>query len=194
MGATHRESAKQVDWPTGFQPRLSPAAARYLREHRDQAARVVAEALEEAAANQAPTEGDLPRSSPRLSLPAALQALVIKSPPDPTLLNLVQAAQQLGITRPTLNAWIDEGKVVAWELRPRVWVIPPEQILGPKKVVLGIERVLEIIPQHRLAWEFLTEEMANIDPVGLIRPIDALKAGKIDAVVAAAQGWGVDFT
>lgn len=193
MGATHRETTKQADWPTGFQPQLSPAAARYLREHRDQAARVVAEALEEAAANQTP-EDDFPRSEPRSSLPGALQALVTEAPLDPNLLNLVQTTERLGITRPTLNTWIDEGKVIAWEIRPRVWVIPPEQILGPKKVVPGIQRVLEVIPQHRLAWEFLTEEMANIDPAGMMRPIDALKDGRIDAVVAAADGWGEDFT
>lgn len=192
MGAKNPESTKHVDWPTGFQPQLSPAAAKYLREHRDQAARVVADALDEAAASQSP-EGDFPRTRPRLSLPAAMQALVIEAPPDPSLLNLVQTTERLDITRPTLNAWIDEGKVIAWELRPRVWVIPPEQILGARKVVPGIQRVLEVIPQHRLAWEFLTQEVANIDPDRVIRPLDALKAGKIDAVVAAAQGWGVDF-
>ena len=193
MGLTHGDSTKDADWPASLQRQLSPAAARYLRGNGDQAQRVIAQALEKAAANQTP-EDARPRSNPHPSLPGTLQALVIKSPPDPNLMNLVQAAQQLHITRPTLDAWVDEGKVIAWESWLPAWVIPPEQILGPERIVPGIQRVLEVIPEHRLAWEFLTDEVANIDADRLIRPIDALKAGEIEAVVKAAHGWGVDYT
>ena len=131
---------------------------------------------------------------PAPRLPEALQRFVVSAPADPQNLTVSAAAKALQISRVTLYAWIDAKRLLAFRVTENALGIPSEQILGPNKIVPGIERVLEIIPEPRLAWGFLSDEVANINPDGLGRPIDALKAGRIDAVVAAAEGWGVDFT
>jgi hypothetical protein len=71
-------------------------------------------------------------------------------------------------------------------------LIPAEQILGPGELVPGIDRVLEILPEPRAAWRFLKEESPFFDSPQ--RPIDALKAGKVDDVVEAARTSGEAFT
>ena len=58
----------------------------------------------------------------------------------------------------------------------------------------GIERVLDVISEPTAAWDFLTEESPFIDPNALQRPIDVLKAGDIDTVVAAAHSFLEAFT
>jgi hypothetical protein len=73
-------------------------------------------------------------------------------------------------------------------------LIPAEQIVGPGKVVPGMERVLDVISEPAAAWDFLTNESPFIDPTALQRPIDVLKAGEIDAVVAAAHSFLEAFT
>jgi len=57
-----------------------------------------------------------------------------------------------------------------------------------------VERVLDVISEPAAAWDFLNEESPFMDPNGLRRPIDALKAGEIDAVVAAAHSFLEAFT
>jgi hypothetical protein len=59
-------------------------------------------------------------------------------------------------------------------------------------VVPGIDRVLEILPEPRAAWRFLKEECPFFDTPQ--RPIDALKAGKVEDVVEAARTSGEAFT
>lgn len=180
-----------------IRPHLTPEAAQYV--DRDPAAveREVAAFLEGQAGGGAedPTNDDflkLVPPSPRL--PKALQRFVVAAPADSSNLSVSAAAKALDISRVTLYAWIKAKRLIAFRATETAMGIPAEQIVGPKKIVPGIDRVLEVIPQPSLAWEFLTEEVPNIDPAGLIRPIDALQAGKVDAVVAAAEGWGVDFT
>jgi hypothetical protein len=60
--------------------------------------------------------------------------------------------------------------------------------------VPGIDRVLTVISERAAAWDFLKRESPFIDPRTSRRPIDALKAGEIDAVVAAAHSFLVAFT
>jgi hypothetical protein len=56
-------------------------------------------------------------------------------------------------------------------------------------VVPGISQVLAVIPDSEAARDFLDEESAFVDPERQVRPIDALRQGKVDAVVAAAHSF-----
>ena len=58
--------------------------------------------------------------------------------------------------------------------------------------VAGIDRVLELIPEPRAAWRFVSEESQFFETPQ--RPIDALRTGRIDEVLAAARRWGDAFT
>jgi hypothetical protein len=49
--------------------------------------------------------------------------------------------------------------------------------------------VLTVIPDPEAAWDFLDEESAFVDSERSVRPIDALRQGKVDAVVAAAHSF-----
>ena len=61
--------------------------------------------------------------------------------------------------------------------------------MGAGEVVPGIPQVLAVIPDSQAAWDFLSEESAFVDPDSSVRPIDALRLGKVDAVVAAAHSF-----
>ena len=73
-------------------------------------------------------------------------------------------------------------------------LIPKEQILGAGEVVAGIAQVLEVIPDPEAAWDFLNEESTFVDAEKSVRPIEALRAGKVEEVVAAANSFLDAFT
>jgi hypothetical protein len=70
-------------------------------------------------------------------------------------------------------AWIADKRLLGWQATHRGPVIPAEQILGPRSVVPGLPQLLEIIPDPAVAWDFLRQDSAFLDPPQ--RPIDALK-------------------
>jgi hypothetical protein len=63
--------------------------------------------------------------------------------------------------------------------------------VGLGELVAGIERVLHVISEPRAARRFLDEPSQHFDVPQ--RPIDALKAGKLAAVISAAQASGESF-
>jgi hypothetical protein len=92
--------------------------------------------------------------------------------------------------RPGADVGIVRTKAfLGWRATRRGVLIPAEQIVGPGEVVPGIDRVLAIIPESEAAWDFLVEESAFVDPDRSLRPIDALKAGGVGAVIAAAHSF-----
>jgi len=103
-----------------------------------------------------------------------------------SLLNLNEAAMSLETTPGDVEARIERKSLLSWRISGRP-VVPAEQIFGRLRVVAGIRELLEIIPEPAMAWNFLTQESAFLDPPQ--RPIDALKAGKIAEVIAAAQSY-----
>lgn len=111
---------------------------------------------------------------------------------DQGLLNVSDAAKQLEISRPTVYACVADRRLLGWQATHRGPVIPAEQILGPRRVVAGLPQVLEVIPDPAVAWDFLKQESTFLDPPQ--RPIDALKAGRIAEVAAAARSHGAAFT
>jgi excisionase family DNA binding protein len=173
-------------------PELSQAAKRFVETHPDEVQRIVATALETAAALDASGVAVASRS-----LPPALQRLITATPADSDegrVLSISEAAERLEVTRVTVYAWIESKRLLAWRATRRGVLIPAEQILGPAEVIPGIDRVLAVIDDAAAAWDFLMEDSPYVNADALRRPIDALKAGEIDAVIAAAHSFLDAFT
>jgi excisionase family DNA binding protein len=186
------DTVERIEQSLTVRPALSRAAVRFVQSHPDEVQRIVATALETAAALEA-TEAPLAART----LPPALQRLVTSTRADADegrVLSISEAAELLKVTRVTVYAWIESKRLLAWRATRRGVLVPAEQILGPSEVAPGIERVLAIIPDPAAAWDFLTEESPYVTPDALRRPIDALKAGEIDAVIAAAHSFLDAFT
>jgi hypothetical protein len=157
----------RVEKPLTVRPALSRAAVQFVEKHPNEVTAIVANALEAAA-----LEAGL-LAAPERVLPEALRRLVVARQSDSgegRVLSISEAAELLDVTR-------------------RGVLIPAEQIVAGGKVVAGIERVLAVIPDPEAAWDFLNEESAFVDSERSVRPIDALRQGKVDAVVAAAHSF-----
>lgn len=170
-------------------PSLSSSASRFVVEHPDQAALAVRAALEAVAAQYDslhPTRSEVPES---------LRPFIVEASAADTsdeLISPEEAAKRLALSRATVYNWIDAQRLIGWRLTRQGTLIPAEQILGPGELVAGIDQVLKLIPEPRAAWRFLSEESQFFDTPQ--RPIDALKANRIDDVLAAARSWGAAFT
>jgi excisionase family DNA binding protein len=165
---------------------------KFIEKYPDEVPRIVALALEAAAAREGTDDATLVRT-----LPEALRRLIVPARTDDKaarVLSISEAAELLDVTRVTIYAWIEAKRLLAWRVTRRGMLIPAEQIVGPGEIVPGIERVLGVISEPAAAWDFLTEESPYIDPNALRRPIDALKAGDVDAVAAAAHSFLDTFT
>lgn len=99
---------------------------------------------------------------------------------------------QGGVTSETVEAWIEQKRLLAWQRQGLGLRIPAEQILGSGQIVTGIQQVLQTIPEPRLAWEFLSRELPFFNTPQ--RPIDALKAGQASAVMGAIPSYFEAFT
>jgi excisionase family DNA binding protein len=186
------KSKERVERPLTVRPALSRAAVQFVERHPNEVTGIVASALEAAAALEA-----VQVVAPERVLPEALRRLVVAGRSDSEagrVLSISEAAELLDVTRVTIYAWIESKRLLAWRATRRGVLIPAEQIVGVGEVVPGIDRVLAVIPEPEAAWDFLSEESAFLDPQGSERPIDALKAGKVDAVVAAAHSFLEAFT
>ena len=170
-------------------PSLSSSASQFVIEHPDQAALAVRAALEAVAAQYNSLR------SARSEVPQSLRPFIVKASFSDTSEEFIspeEAARRLSLSRATVYNWIDAQRLIGWRLTRQGTLIPAEQILGPGELVAGIDRVLELIPEPRAAWGFLSEESQFFDTPQ--RPIDALKAGRTDDVAAAARSWGDSFT
>jgi excisionase family DNA binding protein len=184
---TQASHAKErVEKPLTVRPALSRAAVQFVEKHPNEVSGIVANALEAAA-----VEAGLVPSKDRV-LPEALRRLVISRGAESSegrVLSVSEAAEALEVTRVTVYAWIESKRLLAWRATRRGVLIPAEQIMGAGEVVPGIGQVLAVIGEPEAAWDFLSEESAFVDPEGQVRPIDALRQGKVEAVVAAAYSF-----
>lgn len=166
---------------------LSSTATRFLRQHPKEARIAVAAALE-AAAVQFETQGDVASAD----VPAALEPFVVRRASGADMLGVSDAAERLEISRTTVYDWVEKGILLGWKSTKRGLTIPAEQILGPGKVIPGIARVVEIVGDPELAWAFLSQEWPFADKVA--RPLDKLRAGKVEEVISAAPSFGTAVT
>lgn len=206
MTLSSTDKSARVAQPLRVQPRLSPQAVRFVARHPELLDSLIAVALEAAAAQDAQRSSE--REAKEVSsqdtlgiselsaapvLPEALRRFVkTAASSGQHLLNVSDAATWLEISRPTVYAWIADKRLLGWQATHRGPVIPAEQILGPRRVVAGLPQLLEVIPDPAVAWDFLRQESTFLDPPQ--RPIDALKAGRIVEVAAAARSYGTAFT
>jgi excisionase family DNA binding protein len=176
----------RVEKPLTVRPALSRAAAQFVEEHPNEVTGIVANALEAAA-----FEAGLVPLKERVR-PEALRRLVVSGGSDSgegRVLSISEAAEFLEVTRVTVYAWIESRRLLAWRATRRGVLVPAEQIMGAGEVVPGIAEVLAVISDPEAAWDFLGEESAFLDPEVSVRPIDALRQGKVEAVVAAAHSF-----
>lgn len=165
---------------------LSGTATRFLRQHPKEARIAVAAALE-AAAVQFEAQGD-----DSAEVPEALRPFVVGRASRSEMLGVSEAAELLNVSRTTVYDWVEKRILLGWKSTKRGLTIPAEQILRPGKVIPGIARVVEIIDDPELAWAFLSQEWPFADRAA--RPIDKLKAGKVEDVVTAAPSFGTAVT
>lgn len=130
--------------------------------------------------------------SPSSSVPAALRPFLVAYPSQEEMLGVSEAARRLKISRTTVYDWVAKQILLGWKSTKRGLVIPAEQILEPGKVVPGLSRVRAIIKDPELAWAFLSQEWPFADETA--RPIDKLKAGRVEQVLDAASSFGSTFT
>ena len=181
-----KQSQAAFDGATLALPELSAAAAQFVQQHPEEARVAVTAALEAVAAHFDSMRDDL-------RIPDALRPFVADaSGTDDELISADEAARRLSVSRATVYNWVDSQRLLGWRLTRQGTLIPAEQIVGPGELVPGIDRVLEILSDPRAAWRFLSEESPFFDTPQ--RPIDALKAGKVDDVVEAARTSGEAFT
>jgi excisionase family DNA binding protein len=165
---------------------LSGTATRFLRQHPREARIAVAAALE-AAAVQFEAQGD-----DSAEVPEALRPFVVGRASRSGMLGVSEVAELLNVSRTTVYDWVEKRILLGWKSTKRGLTIPAEQILRPGKVIPGIARVVEIIDDPELAWAFLSQEWPFADRAA--RPIDRLKAGKVEDVVTAAPSFGTAVT
>lgn len=186
---------ERVEKPLTVRPALSRTAVQFVEKHPNEVTGIVANALEAAAQEAAAVERLVPAKD--RVLPEALRRLVVARNSDSgegRVLSISEAAEALDVTRVTVYAWIESKRLLAWRATRRGVLIPAEQILRAGEVVPGIAQVLAAIPEPEAAWDFLNEKSEFVDPETPVRPIEALREGKVDAVVLAAHSFLEAFT
>jgi excisionase family DNA binding protein len=177
---------ERVEKPLTVRPALSRAAVQFVEKHPNEVTGIVANALE-AAAQEA---GLMPLKD--RAIPEGLRRLVVARSSDSAegrVLSISEAAEALDVTRVTVYAWIESKRLLAWRATRRGVLVPSEQILGVGEVVPGIAEVLAVIPDAEAAWDFLSDESPFLDSEKSVRPIEVLREGKVEAVVAAAHSF-----
>jgi excisionase family DNA binding protein len=175
------KTKRRVQTPLTVRPALSRAAVQFVEKHPNEVTGIVASALEAAA-----LEAGLVVAKDRV-IPEGLRRMVVAR--EGRVLSISEAAEALEVTRVTVYAWIESKRLLACRATRRGVLIPKEQIMGAGEVVRGISEVLAVIPDPEAAWDFLSEESAFVDPENSVRPIEALREGRVDAVVVAAHSF-----
>ena len=127
-----------------------------------------------------------------VEVPSRLDPIIVLRLKSPDMVGVSAAAKRLEVSRTTVYAWVEHKTLLAWKSTTRGLTIPAAQILGRGNVVRGLARVMRIIEDSELAWEFLTQEWPFSDRVAC--PLEKLMAGRIEDVVDAAPAFGANFT
>jgi len=178
------KATKEVRTPAPFRAKglgeLARTTMRFVRRHPDAARQAVADALEMAADERGNAiDGAQHTESLRdiAPIPAGGAA-------GTTLIGAAEAAERLQVSRRTIYDWVKNRTMVGWRSDDQKLAIPEEQILGPRKLVLGLEQLLTIIGEPRRTWAFITKE--RFFGHEWIRPIDKQKRRELEDVVAVA--------
>jgi hypothetical protein len=128
------------------------------------------------------------------TVPEVLRRFLVTDRADEVVevLDVSQAAARLQESPESIERSVEEKLLLAWR-DDRGLRIPAEQIMGPHRIVPGIDRVLGAMSSPRVAWDFLRLE-SPFFPGEPQRPLDALKMGQIEDVVRAIRSHGEAFT
>ena len=186
MAKSTRPAGEAMEFLAEGFPALSPNAKDFVRDRPREARLAVAVALETAAA-QCEVE-----ASGSIEVPENLRPFIVRGNRSEGILSVSEAAARLEVSRTTVYEWVNRGTLLAWKSTKRGLSIPAAQILGPGRVVPGLADVAEVVGDPELAWTFLTQEWPFEDTVA--RPLEVLKAGRVEEVLGAAPGFGATFS
>ena len=186
MAKSTESTGEEMEFLAEGFPALSRSARKFVR-HRPREARLAVAVALEAAAAQCESE-----DSRDASVPEKLRPFIVRGNRDEGVLGVSEAAARLEVSRTTIYDWVGRKTLLAWKSTKRGLNIPAAQILGPGRVVPGLADVAEVIGNPELAWTFLTQEWPFEDTVA--RPLEVLKAGRVEEVLGAAPGFGATFT
>lgn len=102
-----------------------------------------------------------------------------------------EAARMLGITRQAVDARRKRGRLLAVATGRHGWRYPRCQFDGGSEdgVVRGLERVLAAVEDEG-GWMVLAFLLSPEERLGGERPLDALRAGRVEAVEDEASAYG----
>ena len=95
-----------------------------------------------------------------------------------------------GVSRQAIGKRVKEGSLLALPGPNGRRSYPTFQFTGEGTVIDGLKAVQEALP-NRNPWSVLNFPTNPQAPLGGRKPIDLLRAGKLEAVVEAARGIGV---
>ncbi len=102
------------------------------------------------------------------------------------LLNSAELAARAGLkTRQSVHDWFKKGRLIAWSGAKRGHVFPAAQLDERGHPIKGLDRVQPLFADGYSAWFWLTTPLAALDGS---TPLERLKRGEIDRVIAAAHG------
>jgi len=107
-------------------------------------------------------------------------------------LSAEQAARELGISKAAILKRYHKGQIIAWrEERQNAARFPVWQFKD-HKALEGLERVLRILNTGSRLDDFgrMLFFLSNIGFLGNKRPVDCLRAGEVNKVLQAAEGYG----
>jgi hypothetical protein len=94
-----------------------------------------------------------------------------------------------GISRQAIDRQVKEGRLLAVPGQGARRRYPTLQFNHGGGAVEGLKAVMDALPT-RNAWAILNFLANPQDLLGGAKPIDRLRAGRLDEVLAAARGWG----
>jgi hypothetical protein len=107
-------------------------------------------------------------------------------------LSAEEASRELGISKAALLKRYHKGQIMAWrEERQNAARFPVWQFKD-HKVLDGLKEVLRILNAGRRLDDFgrMLFFLSNMGFLGKKRPVDCLRAGEVNKVLQAAQGYG----
>ena len=110
---------------------------------------------------------------------------------DPNMLNDEAFSAALGVSRQTVNEWRQQRRVIGLKSNRKGFRYPLTQLDSHKRLLSALPLLVQVFGNsHWAAWSWLTAPHAGFEDS---TPLDALKSGEEDKVLAAAEGAGGDF-
>lgn len=107
-------------------------------------------------------------------------------------LSAEEAAQELGISKAAMLKRYQKGHIIAWREERQNAVRFPVWQFSDHKVLDGLEEVLKLLNGGSRLDDFgrMLFFLSNMGFLGGKRPLDCLRAGELNKVLQAAEGYG----